>query len=1462
MGFVHLHLHTEYSLLDGASKISELFGRIKEMGQTAVAITEHGNMGAMIKKYQLAKKAGVKLIFGFEAYITDDMRKRDKDGRDYHLILLAENLEGYKNLIKLVSIANSEGFYYRPRIDKEVLRKYSKGVICMSACIAGDIAQAVIGGDEAKAKRLIESYVDIFGKNNFFLEVQNHQIPDEEVVRKFFKKAGEEMGLRIVATVDSHFLMKDDAYAHEVMLAIQTNGNMSDSKRFRFDGTGYHVMSEEEARFLFPENPEYVDITCEIADRCNVELDLGKPIFPDFETPDNLSYKDYLFLLCKKGLDEKYKHKSNYNEALERMNFELGVISKMGFEEYFLIVADFINYAKQFCQVGPGRGCVFPNTKVLMSEGTEKEIKSIKEGDEIVTHLGNKSKVRSVMNYDCNEEVVRLKLRNEDLCLTQEHKVWAVKSKKCWVKGENLGICKKSCKRRCDNKLYKKYELSWICAGELEKDDFVVFPRVKGEEKEIEFDLVDFVSKRSCLRFDEKYVWYEIGTNKLMTNKIPRRIKFNSDLAKFLGYYIAEGWSRTKDRRCSVGFGFHKNEVVYAEEVRGFFKKIFGLDSKIVLHKNRNSQQVIAYSKIVGEFLENICGRGAENKKIYGAILSGKNELVKILISYMFRGEGHDGSGDKTISIKYSTISEKLASQLRFLLAKFGYFANIHVRRKSNWTDEYSVKLAGAQLLNWNKDFDFKIPVKNQAFYRNDSFYVDENYIYYKIKDVKKEIYKGKVWDISVDTDNSYVGNSAAIHNSGAGSIVAYSLGITQLDPLELGLLFERFLNPDRISLPDFDVDFGNKEIVLDYVRDKYGKEKIAMIGTFGTMGAKAVLKDVMRVFKIPFDEANAITKLVNEKTIEKSLSAENEAGELTVDAKRLGEFANKHPEIFKIAKRLEGCVRHKGVHACGVVWGKRDITDYIPIYSRGGDIVTQIEGPDIETYGLVKFDFLGLETLNIIKKVLDMVNKDGEWLENIPLNDDGVYEMLRDGKTMGVFQIESEGMRKTLKLVRPTCFDDIIAIVALYRPGPMQYLEVYADRKHGREAAAYPHEKAEMVLASTYGIMVYQEQVMQLSRVLANFSAGDSDVLRKAIGKKKLDLMEKMEGQFKRGCIEHSGMSAGDVDKLWSDIVKFAEYSFNKSHAAAYALISYRTAYLKKYYPVEFYAATISSSVSDPDKLSLYLEAARSEGIEILHPDINTSEESFGVEEKDGKKVIRVGLSGIKNVGGEALKKIMETRPFKSYQDFINKVDTSKVNKRICHSLISVGCFDSLGINRAVLLSVYDRVVKESNTNEKQMTLFGGVANKIQYPDLPPMEIKQMLELECELLGACVSCHPIDAFREAKMEFTRIGDLSGEDETEIFGIVKRYSQIVTKSGDDMVFMNIADKTGEVKVTVFPRDFENTMIGLRIKEGDGVRIRGRYVEDEKFGNGFIAKEVLLCRSIERHVEEGALKKWV
>ena len=1037
MGFVHLHLHTEYSLLDGATKVSELFERIKELGQDTVAITEHGNMGAVIKKYELAKKAGVKLIFGFEAYVCNDITIKDKDDKNHHLILLAKNLEGYQNLIKLVSIANGEGFYYRPRLDKKTLRKYSKGLICMSACIANDIARAVIEDDFKLAKKLIREYIDIFGKDNFYLEVQNHEISYEKKVLDFYKEAAKEFDLKIVATCDSHFLRKDDAYAHEVMLAIGTNGNMDSEKRFKFDGSGYWVHSEEEIKKLFPNNPEYVDISCEIADRCNVEIEMGEPIFPNFEPPEGVTHKEYLYKLCKEGIDRIYGDKENYKEAIDRMNFELSVIGKMGFETYFLIVADFIAEAKKFCQVGPGRG-------------------------------------------------------------------------------------------------------------------------------------------------------------------------------------------------------------------------------------------------------------------------------------------------------------------------------------------------------------------------------------------------------------------------SGAGSIVSYSLGITQLDPLELGLLFERFLNPDRISLPDFDIDFGDKDIVLDYVRKKYGEDKVSLIGTFGTMSAKSVLKDVMRVFRVPFNEANAITKLIEEKTIQKSLDCERD-GRLTVEATQLREFKSKYKNIFEIAQKLEGCVRHKGVHACGVVWGKRGITDYIPTYEKNGDVITQIEGPDVETYGLVKFDFLGLETLNVIKNVLDMIGKDGKWLENIPMNDDNVYEMLRSAKSIGVFQIESEGMRKTLKLVQPTCFDDIIAIVALYRPGPMQYLELYANRKHGKDVAIYPHESVEKILAPTYGIMVYQEQVMQLSRALANFSAGDSDVLRKAIGKKKMDLMKKMEKQFKKGCIEFSGMDKSKVNDLWEDIVKFAAYSFNKSHAAAYALISYRTAYLKKHYPVEFYAATISSAVGNPEKLTFYLEAARQEGIKILHPDINTSAKSFSVDYIGEEKAIRVGLNGIKNVGSEALKSIMEMRPYKSYQDFIDRVDLSKVNKRVCHNLISVGCFDELKINRASLLKVYENIKKKANSSEKQMTLLGGVTDIIEYPNLPPMKLKDMLSLEEELLGVCVSGHAMDAFAESKnRDYTTFDNLKDEMETDIFGMVKRFTKIVTKNGDDMAFMDVVSKAGNLKVTIFPSSFSECVRGNNIEEGAGVRISGRFKQNEEFGDSFIAKNILVC----------------
>jgi len=1029
-GFVHLHLHTEYSFLDGAIKVGDLFKRVKDLGMDAVAITEHGNMESMIKKYNESKKVGVKLIFGFEPYIVNDMGVNDKMEKRAHLILLAKNEKGFLNLMKLVSLANSEGFYYRPRLDKKTLKKYSEGLICMSACIANDIARAVINNNLDLARKLIKEYVEIYGKEDFYLEIQDHGIIEEKKVRDAYFNLAKEFDVGIVATNDAHYLLKEDKKAHEAMLCIQTNGSLDDPNHFKFIGEGYYVMSEGEMRNIFSDHPEVLKSSVEIANRCNVELKLGETIFPNFEVPEGFDHESYMVKLCGDKLEEVYGDKENYKEAKKRLEFELSVINEMGFSTYFLIVWDFIRDAKTKCQIGPGRG-------------------------------------------------------------------------------------------------------------------------------------------------------------------------------------------------------------------------------------------------------------------------------------------------------------------------------------------------------------------------------------------------------------------------SGAGSIVAYLLGITQLEPLHLGLLFERFLNPDRISLPDFDIDFGDRDVVIDYVKEKYGEEKIALIGTYGTMSAKSVLKDVMRVFKIPFNIANEITDYVSEKTIKRSLELKDDNGGFV--NQKLIDFRSQYPEIFEIAQRLEGSVRHKGIHACGVVWGKRNIYDYFPVSVKDGFTVAQVEGWEVEESGLVKFDFLGLETLNITKKVLDFIEKDSEWLENISLVDEGVYEILRKGESVGVFQLESGGMQKTLKLVKPTCFDDIIAIVALYRPGPMQYLEVYADRKSGKEKVSYPHPWAEEILGSTYGIMVYQEQVMQLSQKLAGFSGGEADTLRKAIGKKKLDLMKQMEDKFKEGCLNVAKMEKDVVDKLWNDIVKFASYSFNKSHAACYALISYRTAYLRKYYPVEFMAATISSNTNNPEKMSFYLDEAKSMGIEIMGPDINSSLEDFNVEENNGKKIIRFGLKGIKNVGDGAILSILKKRSYLSYQDFVDKVDLTKVNKRILKNLISVGCFESFGEKRGELLATYEKF-KKNGSSGKQLTLFGSrEGGKIVSSDL---SLREKIELEKEIMGVCISCNPVDLFVEGKdSNFTNYENLVPDDDINLFGVVKNFRIIKTKSGEDMAFVTINYKNNECDLVVFPRIFDELRSVMNFKEGDGIVVSGKYNEDIERGNSVFVNEI-------------------
>ncbi|MFW5746401.1 MAG: DNA polymerase III subunit alpha [Nanoarchaeota archaeon] len=1002
MGFTHLHLHTEYSLLDGSTHIDKLFERLKELGMDAVAITEHGNMLSFVNKYQQAKAAGIKLIFGVEAYVVNDLDYRERDQKRYHFVLLAKDDEGFRNLVKLVSQSyTKENFYYKPRMSKEMLRKHSKGLIGMSACLGGEVPQKILSGNLEAAKQAAEEYKAIFGED-FYLELQVNGIPEQETANKQIMQIGKELGIKCVATNDAHYLTKDDAKAHEILLCIQTKTTVNDHNRMRFDTNAFYVKSEEEMRQEFTFLPEAVDTTQEIAAKCNVDLSLGTPIFPEFPIPEGKTDEGYLKELCEVGFKEKYGSTELEAQARERMEYELSVINKMGFAKYFLIVQDFIQAAKEFCQVGPGRG-------------------------------------------------------------------------------------------------------------------------------------------------------------------------------------------------------------------------------------------------------------------------------------------------------------------------------------------------------------------------------------------------------------------------SGAGSLVAYILGITQLEPLHLGLLFERFLNPDRVSLPDFDVDFGDRDIVLDYVTKKYGAEKVALIGTVGTMQAKAVIKDVARAMDIPFSISNEITKFVQEKTIEKSLEAQdNKNGPKYPE---LHEYKKKYPELFEIAMRLEGTVRHTGVHACGVVWGPEEITEYTAIISKDGPKVVQLDMTEVETLGLVKFDFLGLETLNITKKVLDYIGKDNDWIEQLPLDDAKVYEMLRKGDSIGVFQLESKGMQRTLEEVKPTSFDDIIALVALYRPGPMEYIPVYARRKEGIEKVSYPHELAKEILEPTYGIMVYQEQVMQLSQALAGFTMGQADILRKAIGKKKLDLMKKMEGKFKEGCIQHAQMDPKAVDALWDDIVKFASYSFNKSHAAAYALIAYRTAYLKYYHPAEFMAATISSSIRDPEKMSFYLETAKQMGVSILPPDINLSQSDFSVESiTEEEKAIRFGLSGIKHVGHTVLEEVMTKRPFEDFADFMEKVDLGKVNKRIIEAFIKAGAFSSFELNRNQLLAVYEGYMKP-NKNKGQMTLFGTEAAQVEIPDLPKATLNQRLSMEREVLGVFVTGHPMDEYVQ-RGGLTPMDDLRDGYDASVMGIVTKLTPIHTRNGDEMAFVQIADQMHSAEIVVFPNIYDDVRRSL------------------------------------------------
>lgn len=1077
MNFTHLHVHTEYSLLDGSSKIKELVVRAKELGMDSLAITDHGVMYGVIDFYRAARDVGINPILGCEVYVAPNSRFDRETGRSeeryHHLVLLAENNTGYSNLMKIVSRGFTEGFYYKPRVDYEVLAQYHEGIIALSACLAGVVASKLRIGLYEEAKKEALRLAGIFGQNHFFLELQDHGIPDQSTVNQGLLRMSRETGLKLAATNDIHYINAEDAKAHDVLLCIQTQKKVADEDRMRYEGGQYYLKSADEMKELFPYALEALENTYEIGKRCHVEIEFGEYKLPRFDVPSGYLAWDYLQKLCKEGLRERYPQ--TWEEHMERLNYELDTIHGMGFVDYFLIVWDFIKYARDNgIPVGPGRG-------------------------------------------------------------------------------------------------------------------------------------------------------------------------------------------------------------------------------------------------------------------------------------------------------------------------------------------------------------------------------------------------------------------------SAAGSIVAYSLGITNIDPIKYSLLFERFLNPERLTMPDIDIDFcyERRQEVIDYVVEKYGKDRVVQIATFGTMAAKAVIRDVGRAMDLPYAYVDTIAKMIPKElgiTIEKALTANKEL-------RTLYESDEQAKTLIDMSLRLEGLPRHTSTHAAGVVISKEAVVEYVPL-SKGTDdtITTQFTMTTLEELGLLKMDFLGLRTLTVIQDAVNLIHKTGVCLDidKIDFGDKKVYELIASGKTEGVFQLESAGMKNFLKELKAENIEDVIAGISLYRPGPMDFIPKYVKGKHNRDTISYDCPELEPILAPTYGCIVYQEQVMQIVRELAGYSFGRSDLVRRAMSKKKSEVMERErknfvygnEGEGVKGCIAN-GIPEQVANKIFDEMIDFAKYAFNKSHAAAYAVISYQTAYLKCYYPVEYLAALLTSVLGNVTKISEYSLHSRQLGIEILPPDINEGESNFSVSGNN----IRYGLSAIKGLGKPVIDAIIEERtangPYTSLRDFAYRLSGKEVNKRTIENFIKAGAFDSLPGTRKQKMMIYADVLDSINQERKnavsgQLSLFDFASEEdkkdfeIKLPDVGEFDRETLLSFEKEVLGIYVSGHPLEEYKETwEKNITRstadfeLDDVIGEvkvkdgESVVIGGMITGKSVKSTRTNSMMAFITVEDLFGTTEVIIFPRDYEANKRHLEIDQK--VFVKGKAAVEEDKPAKVICQSVIPFDKVPREI---------
>ncbi len=1080
MAFTHLHVHTEYSLLDGSAKIKEIVARAKELGMDSLAITDHGVMYGVIDFYRACKKEGIRPIIGCEVYVAPGSRFAKEGGmseeRYYHLVLLAENDKGYSNLIKIVSKGFTEGYYYKPRVDYEVLKQYSEGIIALSACLAGEVAVNLKRGFYEEGKAAALRLQEIFGKDNFFLEMQDHGIPEQKTVNAALLRMHQETGIDLVATNDVHYIYDTDVEAHDILLCIQTQKKVTDEDRMRYEGGQYYLKSPEEMEELFPYAKEALENTHKIAERCNVEIVFGQYKLPKYDVPEGYDAWTYLQMLCEEGMKRRYPEVTPELQA--RLSYELNIIHTMGFDDYYLIVWDFIKYAKDHnIMVGPGRG-------------------------------------------------------------------------------------------------------------------------------------------------------------------------------------------------------------------------------------------------------------------------------------------------------------------------------------------------------------------------------------------------------------------------SGAASIAAYALGITDIDPIRYQLLFERFLNPERVSMPDFDIDFcyERRQEVIDYVVRKYGKDRVVQIVTFGTMAARGVIRDVGRALDYPYAICDQVAKMIPQElniTIEKAL-------ESSAELRGLYQTDEKIRYLIDMSKRLEGLPRHTSIHAAGVVIANAPADDYVPL-SRGADdaITTQFTMTTLEELGLLKMDFLGLRTLTVIQDAEELINKNRpqkEWIcmDRIDYDDPNIYEMISSGRSDGVFQLESTGMKNFMKELKPENLEDVIAGISLYRPGPMDFIPKYIKGKQNPESIVYDCPELIPILQTTHGCIVYQEQVMQIVRELAGYSYGRSDLVRRAMAKKKADVMARERKNFVygneeeqvKGCIAN-GISEEIGNRIFDEMTDFAKYAFNKAHAACYAVVSYRTAYLKYYYPVEFMAALMTSVMDHTGKVTEYIYSCRQMGIEILPPDVNEGEMGFSVSGNQ----IRYGLSAIKGVGKPVIEALVKEREengrFTGLKDFVERLSGKEVNKRTIESFIKAGAFGPEFGTRKQLMQVYIAVMDGVALERKkgltgQMSLFDLVAEEdrqefeVRLPEVGEYTKEELLAFEKEVMGVYVSGHPLEHYMAVLKKNTTADTLAFQLDEETGTVKAKDGEIVvlggmlagitkktTKNNTTMAFLTLEDLFGTVEVILFPRDYERYRSVLR--EDAKVLIRGRVSAEEDKAAKLIATELTELSELPREL---------